>query len=156
MTNGWNFHSTTAAARDHEGPATAQPQIALMIYRLGADLVLIAHLAFVLFVVLGSLLVARWFWLIWLHLAAVSWGALLEFAGLVCPLTAVEVSLRKLGGEAGYEGDFIGHYIIELLYPPGLTRSLQIWLGLGVLLLNCLIYGLILARKRRSRATRAS
>ena len=125
-----------------------------MIYRLGADLVLIAHLAFVLFVLLGSFLVGRWFWLIWLHLAAVSWGALLEFAGLVCPLTAVEVSLRKLGGEAGYEGDFIGHYIIELLYPPGLTRSLQLWLGLGVLLLNCLIYSFILARKWRFRSTR--
>ena len=125
-----------------------------MIYRLGADLVLIAHLAFVLFVLLGSFLAARWFWVIWLHLAAVSWGALLEFAGLVCPLTAVEVSLRKLGAEPGYEGDFIGHYIIELLYPPGLTRSLQIWLGLAVLLLNGLIYSFILARKRRPRAVR--
>ena len=123
-----------------------------MIYRLGADLVLIVHLAFVLFVLLGSLLVARWFWLIWLHVAAVFWGALLEFAGLVCPLTAVEVSLRKLGGEAGYGGDFIGHYIIGLLYPPGLTRSLQIWLGLAVLLLNVLTYSLIFARKRRSPA----
>jgi hypothetical protein len=123
-----------------------------MIYRLSADLILIVHLAFVLFVVLGGLLVLRWARLMWVHLAAVFWGALVEFAGFICPLTPLEVSLRQLGGESGYEGDFIGHYVTEVLYPLALTRQLQIWLGCGVLLSNVLIYGYVLVRRRRSRA----
>ena len=120
-----------------------------MIYRLSADLVLIVHLGFVLFVVLGGLLVWRWSWLVGIHLAAVSWGALIEFAGFACPLTPLEDHLRELGGEVGYEGDFIGHYITEFLYPAGLTRSLQIWLGSLALLSNLLIYGYFLVRKVR-------
>src|SRR4051794_39846676 len=105
-----------------------------MIYRLSADLVLMVHLAFVLFVVLGGLLIARWPRLTWFHLTAVFWGALIEFAGFVCPLTPLEVTLRKLAGESGYEGDFIGHYVSAVLYPSALTWQLQIWLGCGVLL----------------------
>lgn len=120
-----------------------------MIYRLGADLVLIVHLGFVLFVVLGGLLVSRWAWVMRIHLAAVFWGALVEFAGWVCPLTPLEGRLRELGGQTGYEGDFVGHYITEFLYPSGLTRPLQIWLGISVLLLNVLIYGYLLVRKRK-------
>ena len=125
-----------------------------MIFRLGADLVLIVHLGFVLFVVLGGLLVWRWTWLIWIHLAAVSWGALIEFAGFVCPLTPLEGRLRELGGEVRYEGDFIGQYITAFLYPPGLTRSLQIWLGSLALLSNLLLYGYFLVRGLRGNATR--
>jgi hypothetical protein len=125
-----------------------------MIYRLGADLVLIVHLGFVLFVVLGGLLVWRWPWLIWIHLAAAFWGALIEFTGFICPLTPLEDCLRELGGEVRYEGDFIGHYITEFLYPSGLTRPLQIGLGISVLLLNVLIYGYFLVRKPHVRATR--
>jgi hypothetical protein len=125
-----------------------------MIYRLGADLVLIVHSAFVLFVVLGGLFVWRWPWLIWIHLAAVFWGALIEFAGFICPLTPLEGRLRELAGGVRYEGDFIGHYITELLYPSGLTRPLQIGLGISVLLLNVLIYGYFLVRKPHVRATR--
>lgn len=123
-----------------------------MIYRLGADLVLIVHLAFVLFVVLGGLLVSRWAWVMRIHLAGVFWGALVEFAGWVCPLTPLEGRLRELGGQAAYEGDFIGHYITEILYPRGLTRPVQIWLGICVLLLNVLIYGYLLVRKRKRTA----
>jgi hypothetical protein len=120
-----------------------------MIYGLGADLVLIVHLGFVLFVVLGGLLVSRWTWVMRIHLAAVFWGALVEFAGWVCPLTPLEGRLRELGGQAAYEGDFIGHYIAVFLYPSGLTRPAQIWLGICVLLLNVLIYGYLLVRKRK-------
>ena len=120
-----------------------------MIYRLGADLVLIVHLGFVLFVVLGGLLVWRWAWVMKLHLAAVFWGALVEFAGFVCPLTPLEVRLRELGGQAGYEGDFVSHYITELLYPSGLTRPLQMWLGMFVLLSNVLMYGYFFVRKQK-------
>lgn len=125
-----------------------------MIYRLSADLVLIVHLAFVLFVVLGGLLVLRRPRLMWLHLPAVVWGTLIEFLGVVCPLTPLETTLRKLGGGSGYEGDFIEHYIAAVIYPPGLTRGIQIALGFGALLLNMAIYGYWLLRKRRSKSRR--
>lgn len=124
-----------------------------MVYRLLADLVLILHGAFVAFVVFGALLVARWRKLVWLHLLAVAWGVLVEFAGIICPLTPLEVGLRRLGGEAGYTGDFIDHYLTAVLYPIGLTRETQIWLGLAALLLNVLVYAWLL-RRRRLRAGR--
>jgi hypothetical protein len=98
----------------------------------------------------------RWNRLVVIHLAAVCWGALIELIGYVCPLTPLEVRLRQLGAEAGYDGDFIGHYIIEFLYPSGLTRSLQVWLGISVLLSNALIYGYYLLRKRRHEPTHDS
>jgi hypothetical protein len=119
-----------------------------LIYRLSADLVLLVHLGFVLFVVLGGLLVLRWRWLMWLHLPAVIWGAAIEFGGWTCPLTPLEVTLRRLGGEAGYEGDFIDHYATALLYPGWLTPAAQIWLGVAALLPNVLIYGYLLRRSR--------
>jgi hypothetical protein len=122
-----------------------------MLYRLSADLVLIIHLAFVLFVALGGLLVLRRPRLMWLHLPAVVWGALSEFLGVFCPLTPLETILRELGGGTGYEGNFIEHYITAVIYPSGLTRGLQIALGIGALLLNMAIYGYWLLRKRRSR-----
>ena len=124
-----------------------------MIYRLAAELTLIVHLAFVLFVVLGGLLVLRWAGLMWFHVAAVLWGVLVEFVGLVCPLTPLELTLRQLGGEAGYEGDFISHYITALLYPSGLTREQQIWLGVAALQANVLIYSYFFLRQRHSRTT---
>jgi len=119
-----------------------------MLYDLAADLVLILHLAFVVFVLLGGLLVLRWAKLMWFHLAAVAWGALTEFLGIICPLTPLEVSLRQLGGGAGYQGGFIDNYVTAVLYPAGLTRELQIWFGFAALLPNVLIYGYFFARKR--------
>jgi hypothetical protein len=121
------------------------------LYRLTADLVLIIHLAFVLFVALGGLLVLRRPHFMWLHLPAVVWGTLSEFLGVVCPLTPLETRLLELGGGTGYEGDFITHYITAALYPSGLTRGMQFALGLGALLLNMAIYGYGLHRRRRSR-----
>ena len=120
-----------------------------MIYRLLADLVFLAHVAFVVFVVLGS--VAVW-WrpkLAWLHVPAFAWGALIEFAGWICPLTPWEQSLRRLAGEKGYSGGFVEHYLFPLLYPDGLTRNVQIALGVLVLLINAVAYTLILRRGRR-------
>ena len=123
-----------------------------MLYRLSADLVLIVHLAFIIFVMLGGLLVLRRPRIIWLHLPAVVWGALSEFLGVLCPLTPLETILRELGGGTGYEGNFIEHFITAVIYPSGLTRGLQIALGFGALLLNMAIYGYWLLRKRRSRS----
>jgi Protein of Unknown function (DUF2784) len=124
-----------------------------MSYRLAADLVLIAHLAFVGFVVFGAALVWRWPRLLAPHIAAVAWGALTEFLGIICPLTRLEVSLRQLAGEAGYHSSFIDHYVVAILYPQGLTRGLQIWLGILVLVPNALAYAYLLRRTRRD-ATR--
>jgi hypothetical protein len=119
-----------------------------MLYRALADLVLLVHLAFVLFVVLGGLLVLRWPKTAWLHLPAAAWGVLIEFAGWICPLTPLEVSLRVRGGESAYAGGFIAHYVTALLYPAGLTRGVQVFLGSGALLLNAGIYSYIALRRR--------
>ena len=122
-----------------------------MLYRWSADLVLLLHFGFVAFVVLGGVLVLRWPRLRWAHLPAVAWGALIEFAGWVCPLTPLEVLLRQRGGEAGYSGDFIDHYLTATLYPAGLTRNVQIALGTAVLLGNLCLYAVLLVRRGRSR-----
>lgn len=120
-------------------------------YRVLADAVLVFHLAFVLFVVLGGLLVLRWPKLMWVHLPAAVWGVLIEFAGWICPLTPLEKSLRRLGGEAGYEGGFIEHYVVAVLYPRGLTRGVQLGLGLAVLVITVAVYWRLLSRWRRGR-----
>lgn len=118
-------------------------------YSLLADLVVGLHLAFVLFVVLGGLLVLRWTRVAWLHLPAVAWGALIEWRGWICPLTPLEAALRRGAGEAGYEEGFLDHYVIPLLYPPGLTRELQLAMAAGVVVLNVAVYGAVLWRRRR-------
>jgi hypothetical protein len=110
--------------------------------------VALIHLLFVLFVVLGGLLVLRWRWFVWIHLPSAVWGALIEFTGLICPLTPLENRLRLQAGEAGYPGGFIEHYLLPVLYPSGLTRGVQVALGLGVVLINVGIYSWILVRRR--------
>jgi uncharacterized protein DUF2784 len=119
-----------------------------MIYRLLATLVLTTHFAFVLFVVLGGLLVLRWPRLAWLHLPAGIWGVLIEYAGWICPLTPLENWLRANGGESGYAGGFVEHYILRTLYPEGLTRRTQVVLGTLVLVINLVAYSAFVARKR--------
>jgi hypothetical protein len=120
-----------------------------MAYDLLADLVAIIHLLFVIFSLLGALLVIRWRKLMLLHLTAAVWAAGIEFSGRICPLTPLENWLRIRGGGAGYAGDFIGKYVLRLIYPPGLTRDIQIILGAVVLGVNIGIYGyLVLLRKR--------
>lgn len=121
-----------------------------MHYGLLADLVVVVHLGFVVFVVVGGLLVLRWGWVVWLHLPSALWGALIEFFGWMCPLTPLERWLRRRAGEAGYEGGFVEHYILPVLYPGELTREIQIALGVGVVVLNLCVYGWLL-RSRRAR-----
>ena len=120
-----------------------------MWYRGAADAVLVVHLGFVLFVVLGGLLALRWPRVAWVHVPVALYGAAIEFIGFICPLTPLEVRLRRLGGEAGYDGGFIEHYITAALYPSGLTREIQVALGAGVLLLNAIVYGLLWRRRMR-------
>lgn len=120
-----------------------------MIYRVLADLVVVVHLAFTAFVLLGGLLVLRWGWVALLHLPAAAWGVLIEFGGWICPLTPLENSLRMRGGQAGYGGGFVERYLLSVLYPDGLTRGVQIALGLLVLVVNVGVYGIVLWRRRR-------
>lgn len=120
-----------------------------MLYRMLADLVVLAHLAFVLFVVCGGAAVLRWPRLAWLHLPAAAWGALVEYAGWICPLTPLEDALRQAGGQAGYAGDFVTHYVIPVLYPDVLTRGVQLGLGTLVVLVNAGFYWQVALRARR-------
>lgn len=120
-----------------------------MIYRALADLVLVAHLAFVIFTVLGGLLVLRWRSLLWPHLACVFWGVILQWANWSCPLTPLESYLRGMGGEGGYQGGFIEHYVSMILYPENLTIELRYLLGIALLAVNLVVYGYLFFQKRR-------
>jgi len=122
-----------------------------MFHALAADLLVVLHLSFVLFVVAGGLLALRWPRLTWVHLSAAAWGVLIELGGWICPLTPLENSLRQSAGKAVFAGGFIEHYLLPLIYPPGLTRDLQVVLGVTVIILNGLAYGTLLVRLRRTK-----
>ena len=119
-----------------------------------ADAVFALHLAFMVWVMLGGLAVLRWPSLAWLHLPAVAWGATVELAGLWCPLTPLEQRLLQAAGDAGYEGGFISHYLIPIIYPAGLTRGVQIVLGIVVVTVNGLVYWRLLHKWRAQRGAR--
>ena len=126
-----------------------------MLYRLLADLVLVIHLLFIAFVVAGGFAAIRWPRLAWAHVPCFVWGALIEFAGWICPLTPLEVRLRIASGQAGYSGGFIERYLLPIIYPGALNREIQIWLGLSVLALNAVAYAWLLRRlRRRARSVR--
>ncbi len=120
-----------------------------MLARALADAVVVAHAAFVVFVVAGGLLVLRRRRIAWLHVPAVAWAAYIELSGGVCPLTPLENALRGAAGDAGYAGGFVEHYLIPLIYPPGLTPRLQLALGLFVVALNLAVYAAAWRRWRR-------
>ncbi|WP_448679815.1 DUF2784 domain-containing protein [Pseudomonas nicosulfuronedens] len=122
-----------------------------MLYRLAADAVVLLHLGFILFVLLGGLLALRWPRLAWLHVPAAAWGMAVEFLHLYCPLTPLENHFRALAGDNGYRGGFIEHYLIPLIYPVGLTEATQVVLGLVVVAVNLPPYLLLLRRALRSR-----
>ena len=123
----------------------------MMLAELLADLLVLIHLAFILFVVLGGLLVLRWPRIAFIHLPAALWGALIEFGNWICPLTPLEQKLRQSAGEGVYSGSFVEQYVLPLIYPSGLTREVQIGLGLLVLLLNFLIYACLLWKWKKRR-----
>ena len=117
--------------------------------RIAANLVVLVHFAFVLFVVAGGALVIRHLALSFLHLPALAWGAYAELTATVCPLTPIENALRARAGVAGYRGGFVEHYLMPLLYPPGLDASHQRWLGVAVIVLNVFVYAWALRRHGR-------
>lgn len=111
--------------------------------------VVLTHLLFIAFVLLGGVLVLRWRRVVWVHLPAVAWGVIVEVMHLQCPLTPLENSLRRAAGEAGYSGGFIEQYLLTLLYPAGLTPQIQLWLGAVVVVVNALVYGMVIWRVLR-------
>ena len=125
-----------------------------MLWRALADAVVVFHLAFVAFVIFGGFLGWRWRKILLAHIPALAWGIWVELSGQICPLTYLENHLRHLAGQAGYAGGFISHYLLSVLYPPGLTRTDQ-WALAGLLIaLNALAYGRVLTQLART--TRAS
>ncbi|MAT65267.1 MAG: hypothetical protein CMN57_06455 [Gammaproteobacteria bacterium] len=120
-----------------------------MIYHWLADLVLFAHLVFILFVMLGGLLALRRPGVVWLHLPAAVWGALVEILAWPCPLTPLENVLRARAGETSYAGGFIEHYLQPLIYPGWLTADIGLVLGAVVIVVNLCVYGLVIRAVRR-------
>ncbi len=119
-----------------------------MLLRIAADLIVLVHFAFVIFVVAGGLLALKWPKMAYLHIPAAVWGAWIGFANWICPLTPLENHLRRLVGEAGYAGGFIEHYITRILYPAGLTAGMRVILGVAVVAANLMVYGVYFARRR--------
>ncbi len=123
----------------------------MMYYRLFADLVVIIHLAFVIFAVFGGVLIFWWRRILWLHAPAVFWSGWIELSGRICPLTPLENWLRIKGGQGSYPGDFVGRYVLSLLYPSDLTREHQLILGMLVIFINVALYGYVFMVRRRQR-----
>ncbi len=118
-----------------------------MIFSLLADVVLVVHLTFIVFVLAGGLLALRWKRAIWFHLPAAVWGVLIEVAGWICPLTPLENRLRAKAGELGFQGTFVERYLLPLVYPEGLTRNVQLALAGVVLVANAFVYAVVIWRR---------
>ena len=126
-----------------------------MVYAALADVTLVLHLAFIVFIVLGGIAVARWPRMAWVHLPAAAWGVLIELFGWICPLTPLENWLRLHTGEEGLAGTFVERYLLPIVYPDGLTRNVQFVLAAVVLAVNVAVYAFVIGRGRR-RPTAAS
>ncbi|MDJ0820118.1 MAG: DUF2784 domain-containing protein [Desulfobacterales bacterium] len=122
-----------------------------MPYGILADIVVLIHLGFVIFVVLGAILVFRWRWIMWPHLPAVGWAVWIEVSGGICPLTPLENWLRIKAGKGTYPGDFVSAYLMPILYPDGLTPRIQYLLAMLVIVTNISIYGFIFYRRSINR-----
>lgn len=118
-----------------------------MLWQTLANLVLLIHFAFIVFVLFGGILTIWWRWIPWVHLPAVLWAAALEFGGWICPLTPLENRLLQAGGEAGYGGGFLEHYALPVIYPQGLTPEIQFLLGFIVVFFTLVTYGFVWWRK---------
>jgi len=121
-----------------------------MSFRLAADIVLLLHLAFILFAILGAAMAVWWRWIPLVHVPVAVWAFFVELTGRSCPLTYVENSLRVKAGQSGYTESFVEHYLLEIIYPAGLTREIQFVLAGVVIAINTAIYGWLLVRRRFS------
>ena len=112
-----------------------------MFYRILTDFTVAVHFAFLIFVVAGGFLARRHRWLAIPHLLAAGWGVYVEATpGLICPLTPLENTFALRAGQAGYQGSFIEHYLVPVIYPEGLTRAAQWVLAVLVVVINVTVY----------------
>jgi hypothetical protein len=121
-------------------------------YRVLADLIVLVHLAYIVYVLAGAALVRRWGWTVWPHFAAVAWGIYVAGWNRICPLTPLEVSLRVRAGGAGYAGGFVEHYLIPVIYPSALTPSIQTAEAVLVVAVNAALYAWVWRARRRRAA----
>jgi len=122
-----------------------------MSYWIAANVVVLTHLGFILFVTLGGLLLLRSRKWAWIHLPAIIWGSIVELKGWICPLTPLENWLREKGGYEIYREAFIEHYIMPIIYPTGYTRGFQILLGISVIVINVVFYAVAFRNSRYTR-----
>src|ERR1051326_478130 len=120
-----------------------------MVYRALADGGGLLRAALVPFLMLCGFLPWRGRAVVWAHVAAALWGAAIEYAGWICPLTPLENALRVRAGLEGYRGGFVEHYVIPLLYPAGLTRPAQTVLGTVVVVVTLVAYTILIRRTFR-------
>ncbi|MBU4485781.1 MAG: DUF2784 domain-containing protein [Candidatus Delongbacteria bacterium] len=120
-----------------------------MYYRILTDFIVVIHLLFIIFVIFGGFLSLFKKWIIWIHIPVVIWGACVELFGWICPLTPLENWLRLGGDQQGYQGGFIEHYLMPVIYPENLTRNIQIVFGLSVLVINIVVYCILFFRSRQ-------
>lgn len=120
-----------------------------MLARLAADATLVLHFAFIAFALFGAVLALRWRWVPFVQLPAAAWGIYVELSGRLCPLTHVENHFRALAGQGGYSESFIERYLLNIVYPEGLTREIQYVLAAIVVVANVVIYGVVLRRRGR-------
>jgi hypothetical protein len=135
---GWSLGRHSTSNQQHSNQQ--QTVKTRMLYQSAATAIALLHLAFIVFVLLGGLLVLRWPKVAWVHLPAAVWGVLIEFFGWWCPLTKWENHFLRLAGRAGYDGGFVAHYIMPIIYPAGLTRGMEIAIGALVLIINVSVY----------------
>ena len=123
----------------------------IVLYQVFANIVLIAHFVFIVFVLCGGLLLLRWQRIVWIHLPSVFWVIVVEVTGIVCPLTPLENYFRARSGADIYHGDFIGHYLWLIIYPAELTTTIQLMLAGVVIAFNLIIYAVIIRVRSGSR-----
>ena len=126
-----------------------------MVYRALGDLVLLLHLAFIVFVIVGGFFALRWRRAPLVHVPAALWGVFIEVSGGVCPLTPLENFLRRAAGSSGYSGGFMEHYLVPVVYPSALSHPVQLVLAGLVVFVNAAVYWIVWRRHRASRPRRA-
>ena len=120
-----------------------------MLYKIAADLVILFHFAFIVFVLVGGLLVFKWRWIIWLHIPAAIWGSMIIIIGWICPLTPIENWLRQAGAQEQYSSSFLEQYLIPVIYPLGLNHERFIAMGLVVIVINVFVYTILFINQKK-------
>ena len=118
-------------------------------YEFAADLTLIVHFAFIIFVVFGALLFFVSTKIIYVHVPALIWGIYIELTHSVCPLTYLENWFLQKANLTTYSEGFIQNYLVPIVYPKNLTDNLQIYFAIVLIVANMIMYGLIISKSKK-------